>query len=77
VRIAAGATIEAGAVVGPSAVICGGGRVAHGAEVTRSVVWPGAVAQGHCCGMIVMPQSAPLLAESPPSLSPSSSGCDG
>ena len=66
VRIAAGATIEAGAVVGPSAVICGGGHVAHGAEVTRSVVWPGAVAQGHCCGMIVMPHSAPLLAESPP-----------
>jgi mannose-1-phosphate guanylyltransferase len=52
-RIAAGAVVEAGAVVGPGTVVCGGGRVAAGAEVVRSVVWPGAVAQGKLTGSIV------------------------
>jgi NDP-sugar pyrophosphorylase family protein len=55
VRIAAGAVVEAGAVVGPLAVVCGGGRVAAGAEVTRSVVWPGATAIGKQVGAIVTP----------------------
>ena len=49
VRIAAGAIVEAGAVVGPLTVVCGGGRVAAGAEFARSVVWPGATASGKHC----------------------------
>jgi len=62
VRVAAGAVVEAGAVVGPGAVICGGARVAAGAEVVRSVVWPGAVAQGQVSGSILT-SDGPVFAE--------------
>jgi NDP-sugar pyrophosphorylase family protein len=65
VRIAAGAVVEAGAVVGPSTVVCGGGRVASGAEVARSVVWPGATANGICVGAIITPGSV-YVAETTP-----------
>jgi NDP-sugar pyrophosphorylase family protein len=65
VRIAAGATVEAGAVVGPWSVVCGGGRVAVGAQIARSVVWPGGVAHGTCTGTIVTPEG-PFLAETTP-----------
>jgi NDP-sugar pyrophosphorylase family protein len=57
VRIAAGAIVEAGAVVGPLTVVCGGGRVAAGAEIARSVVWPGATASGKTVGAVVMPDA--------------------
>jgi NDP-sugar pyrophosphorylase family protein len=55
VRIAAGAVVEAGAVVGPFAVVCGGGRVAAGAEITRAVVWSGATATGRQSDVVVTP----------------------
>jgi mannose-1-phosphate guanylyltransferase len=55
VRIAAGAVVEGGAVVGPLSVVCGGGRVAAAAELARSVVWPGATAVGKQVGAIVTP----------------------
>jgi NDP-sugar pyrophosphorylase family protein len=61
-RIAAGAVIQAGAVVGPHAVVCGGGRVAAGAEISRCVVWPGATASGKQSGVVIMP-NATVLAE--------------
>jgi mannose-1-phosphate guanylyltransferase len=54
-RIAAGAVIEAGAVVGPEAVVCGGGRVVAGAAISRCVVWPGATASGEQSGAVIMP----------------------
>jgi UDP-3-O-[3-hydroxymyristoyl] glucosamine N-acyltransferase len=66
VRIAAGAVVEAGAVVGPWAVVCGGGRVSAGAQVVRSVVWPGATAQGGLVGAIVSPEG-PFIGETTPS----------
>jgi NDP-sugar pyrophosphorylase family protein len=65
VRLAAGSVVEAGAVVGPWAVVCGGGRVSSGSQVVRSVVWPGAVAQGNLTGTIVGPEG-PLIAETTP-----------
>jgi NDP-sugar pyrophosphorylase family protein len=52
-RVAAGAVVEAHAQVGPEAVICAGARVAEGAHVERSVVWPGAVADGRVAGAVV------------------------
>ena len=57
VRIAAGAIVEAGATVGPLAVVCGGGRVAARAEIARSVVWPGATANGKTVGAVIMPDA--------------------
>ncbi|HEX7505972.1 MAG TPA: NDP-sugar synthase [Polyangia bacterium] len=75
VRIAAGAIVEAGAVVGPLSVVCGGGRVAAGAEIARSVVWPGATANGKLAGTVVMPDAV-YLAETTPepvALSPATS----
>jgi mannose-1-phosphate guanylyltransferase len=57
--------IEAGAVVGPWAVVCGGGRVSAGAQVVRSVVWPGATAQGNLVGAIVSPEG-PFIGETTP-----------
>jgi NDP-sugar pyrophosphorylase family protein len=65
VRLAAGAVVEGEAVVGPWAVVCSGGRVASGAQVVRSVVWPGATAQGNLAGSIVAPEG-PVLAETTP-----------
>jgi NDP-sugar pyrophosphorylase family protein len=65
VRIAAGAVVEAGAVVGPWAVVCGGGRVSAGSQVVRSVVWPGAIAQGNQSGIIVAPEG-PFIGETTP-----------
>lgn len=65
VRIAAGAVVESGASVGPLAVVCGGGRVASGAELTRAVVWPGATATGKQAGVIVTP-TAVLYADTTP-----------
>jgi NDP-sugar pyrophosphorylase family protein len=65
VRIAAGAVVEAGAVVGPWAVVCGGARVSAGTQVVRSVVWPGATAQGNLLGAIVAPEG-PLIGETTP-----------
>lgn len=65
VRLAAGAVVEAAAVVGPWAVVCDGGRVSAGAQVVRSVVWPGATAHGNVAGTIVAPEG-PFLAETTP-----------
>jgi UDP-3-O-[3-hydroxymyristoyl] glucosamine N-acyltransferase len=65
VRLAAGAVVEAGAVVGPWVVVSGGGRVSPGAQVVRSVVWPGATAQGNLTGTILAPEN-PFLAETTP-----------
>jgi mannose-1-phosphate guanylyltransferase len=65
VRIAAGAIIEAGAVVGPLTVVCGGGRVAAGAEIARSVVWPGATARGKQVGAVLTPDAV-YIAETTP-----------
>jgi len=65
VRIAGGAVIEAGAVVGPWAVVCGGARVSAGCQVVRSVVWPGATAQGNLIGAIVTPDG-PFIGETTP-----------
>ena len=65
VRLAAGAVVEAGAVVGPWVVVSGGGRVSPGAQVVRSVVWPGATAQGNLAGTILAPEN-PFLAETTP-----------
>ena len=65
VRIAAGAIVEAGAVVGPLTVVCGGGRVEAGAEIARSVVWPGATASGKSVGTVHMP-GAVYAAETTP-----------
>ena len=47
-----------GAVVGPDAVVCGGGRVAAGAVISRCVVWPGATASGKQSGVVIMPNVA-------------------
>lgn len=66
VRIAAGAVVEAGAVVGPFTVVCGGGRVAAGAEITRSVVWPGATATGKQSGVVVTPDKVIGADTTPP-----------
>ena len=65
VRIAAGAVVEAGAVVGPLTVVCGGGRIASGAEIARSVVWPGSTASGKYVGAIITPGSV-YVAETTP-----------
>jgi len=65
-RVAAGAVVEAGAVVGPWVVVCSGGRVSEGAQVVRSVVWPGATAQGNVTGTIVAPEGAVLAETTPP-----------
>jgi NDP-sugar pyrophosphorylase family protein len=65
VRIAAGAVVEAGAVIGPLTVVCGGGRVAAGAEIARSVVWPGATASGKQAGVVFTPDSV-YVAETTP-----------
>jgi mannose-1-phosphate guanylyltransferase len=46
VRIAAAAVVEAGATVGPEVVLGAGAVVRAGAHLTRTVVWPGAEAQG-------------------------------
>ena len=56
VRIAAGAVIEARAVVGPETVVCAGGRVAEGARLTRAVVWEGARAEGILADVVVTPE---------------------
>jgi NDP-sugar pyrophosphorylase family protein len=66
VRIAAGAVVEAGAVVGPFTVVCGGGRVAAGAEMARSVVWPGATATGKQSGVVVTPDNVIAADTTPP-----------
>ena len=66
VRIAAGAVIEAGAVVGPFTVVCGGGRVAAGAELSRSVIWPGGIAIGKQSGVVVTPDSVFGAETTPP-----------
>ena len=42
----AGAVVEAGAVVGPDVVLGQDARVAAGAHLERSVVWPGVTATG-------------------------------
>ena len=65
VRLAAGSVIEPGAVVGPWTVVCGGGRVAAGSQVVRSVVWPGAIARGNLVGAIVAPEG-PFIADTTP-----------
>ena len=56
VRIAAGAIVEPGAVVGPEVVVCAGGIVRAGARVSRSVVWPDAVAEGEIDSAVVTPE---------------------
>jgi len=55
VRIAAGAVVEAGATLGPLAVVCGGGRVATDAHIARSIVWPGAIASGRLADAVITP----------------------
>jgi NDP-sugar pyrophosphorylase family protein len=66
VRIAAGAVVEGGATVGPLAVVCGGGRVARDARVSRSVVWPGATASGIQAGAIITPGEVIIAETTPP-----------
>ena len=56
VRIAAGATIEADALVGPDVVVGPAGRVAAGARLERAVVWDGAVASGALADVVVTPE---------------------
>jgi NDP-sugar pyrophosphorylase family protein len=65
VRIAAGAVVEAGAIVGPLSVVCGGARVAAGAEIVHSVVWPGATASGKYEGSVITPGGV-FMAETTP-----------
>jgi NDP-sugar pyrophosphorylase family protein len=65
VRIAAGAVVEAGAAIGPLTVVCGGGRVAAGAEIARSVVWPGATASGKQAGVVFTPDSVYVVETTP------------
>jgi NDP-sugar pyrophosphorylase family protein len=65
VRLAAGAIVEAGAVVGPLTVVCAGGRVATGADIAHSVVWSGATASGKQVGAVFTP-GAVYLAEATP-----------
>jgi NDP-sugar pyrophosphorylase family protein len=65
VRIAAGAVVEAGAVVGPLTVVCGGGRVAAGAEIACSVVWPGATASGRHSGAVFAPDAVHVAETTP------------
>jgi NDP-sugar pyrophosphorylase family protein len=65
VRLAAGAVVEAGAVVGPWTVVCGAARVSSSSQVVRSVVWPGAIAQGNQSGIIVAPEG-PFIGETTP-----------
>jgi NDP-sugar pyrophosphorylase family protein len=66
VRVAAGAVIEKDATIGPLVVVCGGGRVAAGAEIARSVVWPGATATGKQVGAVIMPGGIHLAETTPP-----------
>lgn len=66
VRIAAGAVVEAGAEVGPYTVVCGGGRVAAAAQISRSVVWPGATATGKQSGVVVTPNNVIAADTTPP-----------
>jgi len=53
VRIGERARIGAGAIIGPHAVIGSDAEVAAGAVVTRSVVWPGARAEGEVRDCVV------------------------
>jgi NDP-sugar pyrophosphorylase family protein len=69
VRIAAGAVIEGGAVVGPFTVVCGGGRVGAGAEISRAVIWPGATASGRQSGVVVTPTTVFNAETTPPPIS--------
>lgn len=69
-RIAGGAVIEAGAVVGPDVVVCGGGRVAAGAQISRAVVWPGATVSGRHSGVVVMPNAVVPADVTPPPVQP-------
>jgi mannose-1-phosphate guanylyltransferase len=45
-RIGAGAVVQSGAVVGPEVVLGDDTRVAPGARLTRTIVWPGVTAAG-------------------------------
>jgi mannose-1-phosphate guanylyltransferase len=65
VRIAAGAVVEAGAVVGPLTVVCEGGRVASGAAIARSVVWPGATASGKNVGAVIAADAVHVVETTP------------
>ena len=73
VRIVAGAIVEADAEVGPLVVVSEGGRVAVGAEIARSVVWPGATATGKHLGAVIGPGFA-YLAETTPGPQPTAPG---
>ncbi len=74
VRVAAGAVVEAGAVVGPLTVVCGGGRVVAGAEIARSVVWPGATASGKHAGAVFTPDSVYEAETTPEPVTPTTQG---
>jgi UDP-3-O-[3-hydroxymyristoyl] glucosamine N-acyltransferase len=52
-RIAEGALIEAGAKIGPDVVVCAGGTVSRNAKLTRTIVWPGAIADGEINNAVV------------------------
>jgi mannose-1-phosphate guanylyltransferase len=70
VRIAAGAVVEARAVVGPLTVVCSGARVASGSEIARSVVWPGATAVGKQVGTVITSGSVFQAETTPEPVSP-------
>ena len=55
VRIADGADVEGGATVGPYVVVESGARVAANAQLSRTVVWAGARAEGTLDYAVVMP----------------------
>lgn len=74
VRIAAGAVVERDAVVGPFTVVCGGGRVAAGAEVSRAVIWPGATATGKQSGAVITPGTVLNADTTPPPISGAGAG---
>jgi len=62
-RIAAGAVVEAGATVGPEVSLGENTRVATGAHLERTVVWPGVTATGHHANAVITsdgPQSITL-----------------
>jgi NDP-sugar pyrophosphorylase family protein len=56
VRIGPGTVVEAGATVGPDAVLGARARATAGSVITRSVVWPDSVVRGAVDGAIVTPR---------------------
>lgn len=63
-RVGEGALIEAGAKVGPFAVVGAGATVSRNAHLQRAVVWPGQTAQGEVSDAVVTAEGViPVKAE--------------